>query len=181
MLGGLSAGGSWPPRTIRRKSAAPVGPSRPRAVGTRLTRVAPRRVAAARAPSTEKPGWTSMGVPVTIALVSTESPPTCASGRQASHRSREGSTPRRATCGPRRCLDGAAGEDHALRLAGRPARGDDESVAVLDRLAAGHGARAAATRRSRPRAGAPRRSVPAPVRKGACRGGGPRRPRPSRP
>ena len=82
----------------RSRPARPCGTGpgrRRRAVGTSDTRV---HAGAGGRPSTaaaSKPSWTVSGVPVTSARVTTDSPPTWASGRQASHRSAAGSTPRR--------------------------------------------------------------------------------------
>ena len=55
----------------------------------------PERPASSTA-SASKPGRTTTGVPVTIARVTTASPPMCASGKQAIHTCRAGSTPSRA-------------------------------------------------------------------------------------
>ena len=85
--------------------------------------------------SASKPGRTSSGVPVSRARVTTDSPPTWVSGRQASQRSRSGSTPRRPGRGARRGVDGGVGEHDPLRFAGRPAGRDHQGIAGLDRAA----------------------------------------------
>jgi hypothetical protein len=89
-LAGRRAGGADPPRTTARN---PDGSSRPRAVATRETRVAPPVRAAASTAAGSGAGRTVSGVPVCSALVTTERPPTWARGRQASQRSRPGPPP----------------------------------------------------------------------------------------
>ena len=79
-----------------------------------------------------KPSWTVSGVPVRSARVTTDRPPTWASGRQASHRSTAGSMPRRALVASAEAAHRGVGEDDGLRRAVGPARGHDESVARLD-------------------------------------------------
>ena len=80
MLAGRSAGGRLPPRTMILKTD---GSMRASAVGTSETRVAPSRAAAMTAVAS-KPGSTVTGTPAANALVMTENPPMCDSGRHAS-------------------------------------------------------------------------------------------------
>ena len=101
-------------------------------VGTSETSVAPRPAAAATA-AVSKQGCTSSGVPVASARVTTESPPTCAGGRQQSHLSVAGSTARRVLAAR---ADAATASRVRTTPRGLPrrARGrDDEGVAFLDR------------------------------------------------
>ena len=85
-LGGSDGGMAEPPSSTTRQAATAWGPSRlsrSRAAGTSDTNVAPRRAAETTA-SSSKPGRTVSGVPVTMARVTTDSPPTWANGRQLS-------------------------------------------------------------------------------------------------
>ena len=77
VFGGRSAGGRLPPSTIVRKID---GSIRRSAVATSETRFAPLFVTV----SASKPGSTVNRVPVCSARVTTDSPPTWDSGRQAS-------------------------------------------------------------------------------------------------
>src|SRR5438477_12982737 len=76
-LAGSCSGGAAPPRTMMRNNAESIRLS---AVATNETSVAPADSTA----STSKPGSTVTGVPVTSARVTTDNPPTWASGKQAS-------------------------------------------------------------------------------------------------
>ena len=105
------------------------------AVATSDTSVAPAAAASATA-SASNPGSTVRAVPVARARVTTESPPTWESGRQASQWS-SAPTPRRLLVATRRRPHRVVGEHDALGLAGRSARGDDECVAGFDRPPAG--------------------------------------------
>ena len=95
-------------------------------------RVPPRPHAA----SASKRGWTSSGVPVSRARVTTDSPPTCEHGRQHSQRSAPRSTPRRDVVAVRARRDGVVGEHDRSGRRGRPRGRDDERVAGLDASAA---------------------------------------------
>ncbi len=82
--GGRSGGGACPPTRIVRKA---YGSMRASATGTSEVSVAPSAAAAATAAGSKR-ACAVRGVPVSSARVTTASPPTCASGRQASQRSR---------------------------------------------------------------------------------------------
>ena len=99
--------------------------------------MAPAAAAASTAPAS-KPGSTVSGVPVTIARVTTDSPPTWARGRQASQWSPCVDAEPGAG-GRGRRGHGVVGEHHALGLAGRAAGGHDQRVARLDGTAAVQG------------------------------------------
>ena len=91
-LPGRSPGGRLPPRRMPLKTE---GSSRRSAAVTSETCVtAPERPRSSTV-FASKPGSTVRGVPVNRARVTTESPPMCASGRQASHEWRVGSIPSR--------------------------------------------------------------------------------------
>jgi len=89
-LGARPDGGAAPPRSTERYPETSVRPS---TVATRDTRVAPRRASSSTARGSNRSS-TVHGVPVTRDRVITDNPPMCASGRQATQRSRAGSTPR---------------------------------------------------------------------------------------
>ena len=92
-LGGNSSGTLLPPSRTQAKTE---GSSRRSAVATRETcETLPIRPASSTT-SASNPGRTTTGVSVTIERVTTARPPICASGRQASHVWRAGSTPSRA-------------------------------------------------------------------------------------
>ena len=129
-LAGRSAGGACPPTRIVRNAA---GSMRASAVGTSDVRVHPSAAARATA-SASNASCTVHGVPVTSERVTTDSPPTWESGRQASQRSAVGIDAEAGAGGSRRRLDRGVGEDDELRLAGGAAGGHDERVAVLDGL-----------------------------------------------
>ena len=87
---------------------------------------------AATAPASNS-GSTVRGVAVTSARVTTPRPPTWASGRQASHRSRGGVDRQTLVDGTGVGRHRRVGEDHPLGLARRAAGGDHERVAVGQR------------------------------------------------
>ena len=124
---GLGHGRRWSPRwrgepgrAARPRRAAPPGSPRRRrgrrAVATSETRVAPEPGRRARRRRRRSPSSTVHGVPVSSARVTTERPPMWASGRQASHRSAAGSTPRRAEVARAEAAHGVVGEHHPLGL-----------------------------------------------------------------
>ena len=92
-LAGRSGGGACPPTRIVRNAD---GSMRASAVGTSDVRVQPVGRGRASTAAASKPSCTVHGVPVTSDRVTTDSPPTWASGRQASQRSASGSTSSRA-------------------------------------------------------------------------------------
>ncbi len=121
VLAGRSAGGRPPPSTIVRNA---VGSMRPSAVETSDTSVAPLLMTA----SASKPGWTVSGVPACRLRVTTDSPPTCDSGRQASQWS-SSRTSSRALVAAADAATASWVSTTPFGRAGRPARGDDERVA----------------------------------------------------
>ncbi len=92
-FGGSTLGALLPPSRTQVKTEGSILPNAVATSATWLTR--PDRPAASTA-SASNPGIATSGVSVTIDRVTTESPPMCARGRQASHACRAGSTPSRA-------------------------------------------------------------------------------------
>ena len=120
-------GALLPPRSTQVNTE---GSSRCNAVATRATWVArPVRPICSTA-SASKPGSTRRGVPVMIDRVTTESPPMCASGRQASQEWRAGSMPSRSDGRPGRGADRVVGRARRLGLSRRARRRDDQCVAL---------------------------------------------------
>ena len=128
-LGGNTSGTLLPPRRTQVKTE---GSRRWSAVATNETcDTSPERPASSTA-SASNPGRTTTGVPVTIERVTTASPPMCASGRQAIHACRAGSTPSRAEVAS---AEAAMASWVSTTPLGRPdgaRRRDDQCVAVLD-------------------------------------------------
>ena len=114
------------------------------AVGTSDVRVHPAAAASATA-SASKRSCTVRGVPVARARVTTERPPTWASGRQASQRSPAGIDAQPLAGGQGRRRHRGVGEHDGLRRAGGAAGGHHQRIAGL------HGGRRVARRRPAPR------------------------------
>jgi hypothetical protein len=132
-VGGHDVGGAVGRRGLAAHEDRPegAGSMRASAVGTSDVRVHPSAAARVTA-SASKASCDVRGVPVSSARVTTDRPPTWASGRQASQRSRSGST-RVGGWTPGGGRHGVVGQHHRPRLAGGAAGGHDHRIAVLDR------------------------------------------------